>query len=364
MWQYNTRYDWYSFADWVINYEDGGFKRRGLSGSFFFALQDVFSLPLSWSVFGLQAVSYTFFYGMTFFLLHKKHISLHLLCLIASPLTFLFVIHSFGAIGRKEIMVLALFSLFIFWLQKARSLVFRSWRKHTFFCLSLSILTFFHELTLFYVPYFWFALWTIDRQNSKIKTVNLLIIGFGYWLAAAIPVFFFYFWGGKINEGATFSILAARGVEVDSLAQGVLSWHEDFDTIIYIVENWRDFSRYIIPIFIGSIQGYFLLKTIVLDAKLRNKYYKFTAFCFVYSLPLFALALDWGRWIYIHFSLLLLIIIAILPQKKTIGETEKISDLANYTAYFSLFAALFWCLDVCNIGFTYGGAIRLLLKCL
>lgn len=28
--------DGWSFADWLINYEDGGFKRRGISGSLFF----------------------------------------------------------------------------------------------------------------------------------------------------------------------------------------------------------------------------------------------------------------------------------------------------------------------------------------
>uniref|UniRef100_A0AAU6WPZ0 Uncharacterized protein n=1 Tax=Chryseobacterium endophyticum TaxID=1854762 RepID=A0AAU6WPZ0_9FLAO len=33
---YNFKDDGYILADWLINYQDGGFKRRGLSGSFFF----------------------------------------------------------------------------------------------------------------------------------------------------------------------------------------------------------------------------------------------------------------------------------------------------------------------------------------
>jgi hypothetical protein len=32
---FNLKDDGYILADWLINYEDGGFKRRGLSGSFF-----------------------------------------------------------------------------------------------------------------------------------------------------------------------------------------------------------------------------------------------------------------------------------------------------------------------------------------
>ncbi|MEG2333179.1 hypothetical protein, partial [Chryseobacterium sp.] len=37
---HNQKSDGYILGDWLINYQDGGFKRRGLSGSFFFLIQD------------------------------------------------------------------------------------------------------------------------------------------------------------------------------------------------------------------------------------------------------------------------------------------------------------------------------------
>ncbi len=52
----------FAFADWLINYQDGGFKRRGLLGTVFVFLYDSFSIKLQYSVFVVQAIVYVLFF--------------------------------------------------------------------------------------------------------------------------------------------------------------------------------------------------------------------------------------------------------------------------------------------------------------
>ena len=47
--------DW-TMSDWLINYYDGGFKRRGLMGTLFIFFSDTFTIPLKWVVFIFQAL--------------------------------------------------------------------------------------------------------------------------------------------------------------------------------------------------------------------------------------------------------------------------------------------------------------------
>lgn len=51
-------HEW-TMSDWLVNYEDGGFKRRGITGTAFFAVQDLLSVPLPFQVFIVQIIFYT-----------------------------------------------------------------------------------------------------------------------------------------------------------------------------------------------------------------------------------------------------------------------------------------------------------------
>ena len=52
-------------GDWLVNYHDGGFKRRGLSGSLFFIIQDITGIKLILLIYGAQMALY-----FTFFIFH------------------------------------------------------------------------------------------------------------------------------------------------------------------------------------------------------------------------------------------------------------------------------------------------------
>ena len=59
---HNRKNDGYVLGDWLINYQDGGFKRRGISGSLFFFLQDFSGLNLNILVFSFQFIVISLFF--------------------------------------------------------------------------------------------------------------------------------------------------------------------------------------------------------------------------------------------------------------------------------------------------------------
>ncbi|MFY7815740.1 MAG: hypothetical protein ACOVRK_11210 [Chryseobacterium taeanense] len=85
---YNFKDDGYILADWLINYQDGGFKRRGLSGSFFFLLQDLTGLRLNYLVYFAQFLIISGFFLMYTKLIRYKVTDLLYLSLLMSSLGF------------------------------------------------------------------------------------------------------------------------------------------------------------------------------------------------------------------------------------------------------------------------------------
>ena len=103
--------DGYALGDWMINYEDGGFKRRGLSGSIFIFLSNLTGIYVGKIVFSTIAIFYTSYLGMLIYYFRKIRFDFSLLLFLLLPTTLLFPINDLYAFGRKEII---LFNLFLF----------------------------------------------------------------------------------------------------------------------------------------------------------------------------------------------------------------------------------------------------------
>lgn len=92
-------------GEWMINYYDGGFKRRGLWGSIFILIYDLSGLSLLWQNFIFCSVLYillfTYLYRLT--LLKSNYISMLFLVLCPLGLQMPFVFG--GVVGRKEILL-------------------------------------------------------------------------------------------------------------------------------------------------------------------------------------------------------------------------------------------------------------------
>ncbi|WP_292010117.1 hypothetical protein, partial [Chryseobacterium sp.] len=56
-----NRNGWY-LGEWLINYQDGGFKRRGFFGTFFIFINELTKIKLEYIVFAFIVLIYTTFF--------------------------------------------------------------------------------------------------------------------------------------------------------------------------------------------------------------------------------------------------------------------------------------------------------------
>lgn len=74
--------DGYALGDWLINYEDGGFKRRGFSGSMFIFLSKVTGIYIGKLVFVFISVLYILFITQCILFLRKIKIDFSLILIL------------------------------------------------------------------------------------------------------------------------------------------------------------------------------------------------------------------------------------------------------------------------------------------
>lgn len=303
-------------GDWLINYQDGGFKRRGLSGSFLFFLQDITGISLVYIVYAVQLFFYLLFFLNFYRLLSNKLIPPEYFILIFTPVTLLFLFNDIYALGRKEIILLALFTLSALWHSEKNYTRF----KFLFVLLSLFIFAFWHELFFFYVPYF-IILHTSHTKSkldsSKENLSQFIKICSLYGIAVLLPIILIFFFGTEINNGKSSEILYQRGIS--SIEGGIFTWNKS--AIQYIKLRFKDYLLYAIPFFYGSILVFFYVK----EYTQVNILY-LIAFAIFFSFPLFIMAIDWGRWLFIHFTLILILLSSLLSPK---DETQENSFLLN-----------------------------------
>lgn len=333
-------------GDWLINFQDGGFKRRGLSGSFFFIIQDFTGISLIYLVYATQIFLYALFFISFYKLLSKKHIPFEYFVLIFSPVTLLFFFNDTGATGRKEIILLALFSV---------NALLHSKKKYTNFkIISTSFLllfiSFLHELIFFFVPYFIILhlLHLSSEENHPRFKIKLALI---YFVPVFVSIFLMYYFGSEINNGKSIEILQKRGLTING---GIFAWNQD--SIEAIIN--RSYALYSLPFIYGCILFMFYI----------YKYCRFKVLFLIipaiaFSIPLFILAVDWGRWIAIHFILILILLGSKLKSENENLKKDAKNKRIVYCVVFILFFVsnlLFSMPHCCSKGLGYSKIIRLL----
>jgi len=277
-------------GDWLVNYHDGGFKRRGLSGSLFFLMQDITGIDLKLLVYFTQMALYLLFFVLIGKIISKKKISLLLFSLILSPLTFLFYFNDTHITGRKEIILFIIFAYFLFLVKKNK---FKNLNVFLI-CLSLLVATLLHEIVIFYIPYFVIALYLND-QKTKLKTYALVV------LSTLVPTLILFFLGGLTNEGESIAILSERGVYFSPEKSSIFDFS---NALLSSLDKYRSapiaYSSYAISLIIGIAHFWYYMKK---EAQEKSKK----------LIRLFLLAI---LWIQIHFVLLLLILVVNIPIKK------------------------------------------------
>ncbi len=333
---FNLKDDGYILADWLINYEDGGFKRRGLSGSFFFIIQDVTGLSLNYIVYFFQFVIISLFFWCYTKLIRYKLTDLLYLSLLLSSIGFVGLLNTVTYVGKKEFIVFLLFTYFVYLLDHDKL----SKYKEYLFCLLLFISTLLHEVTLFYIPYFAIALYV---KNGKLEVKRYI----KYFLAVIIPAAALIAFGKNVNEGMSLEILNKRGVHP---TYGIFYWN--IDERQYIKEHLNEYLLYFISLGISVFHiGYYLK---YLNG--RKILYILLIGAFIFSFPLFYLAIDWGRWLYIHMMLIIILFAMMLKKGDSVYSYEPIVINRKFFITMAIILlSLLYRVEMSGKGFTFEG---------
>jgi hypothetical protein len=124
-----------------------------------------------------------------------------------------------------------------------------------------------------------------------------------------------FFLGSEIDNGNSVKILQDRGFIME-FGLGIFGWNTS--TIDFIKHNSTHYLRYLI----SFMYGLFLLSLLIKNTIFSKQNKLLIFICFIYTAPLFYLAVDWGRWINIHFVMLSILFLKALPTSQSFSDSS------------------------------------------
>ncbi|PIF43421.1 hypothetical protein CLU96_0329 [Chryseobacterium sp. 52] len=299
---------WY-LGEWLINYQDGGFKRRGFFGSVFIFINEITKINLEYIVFSFLLLVYTLFFYLFIKFFRKEKNNLLVLALVLLPAGFGMMIKDPSIAAKKEIIFFLFYLIYILCLHSR--IIIKDFVISLF--ILIAILT--HEAAYFYLPFISFTYFVKNNGSSfdKIKKIALYQV-----LPSTVIMVFLYKFGISINTENSVLFLKNHGLFLEEL--GIYEYDPKYNVLDFYKKNIYSYQTYLISILFGAFTFYLYCK--------MNKVKVSTLFLAVqilFLVPLFYLALDWGRWINIFFSLLTIFIIG--EQKLVLSRKQEIITL-------------------------------------
>ena len=272
-----------------------------------FFIARVFDLKINWLIFTTQGVALILTVALFLQILRSKNLTFWYVVACFSPGFFLlFTYYDSMAIGRKEILLFLTFMLWVYLCNKSRlttlsTIIFCG----IYFCLTLT-----HESFFFYSPYFCGAAWLCKSGTNKL---SVILIPVSSAIAAVLTFVFFK----TIDPSASCQQLLALGA-LPEVCAGVLSAGPQ-DAMLLTKNYFESFDLRSLFNLSGVFllvltPAYLIIRTIAI--KKEQKYlWLSTIFCLiVFSLPLFVFAIDWGRWISMHTTLSVMMLLLALDN--------------------------------------------------
>ncbi len=294
-----NEYSGWQYADWLINYQ-GGFVRRGFIGEFLYQIHNIFKIDLDLIILTFVNIVFiliTLFLIKTVKYIQKSYINI---LIFLSPGFFLYPIMNSQVIGRKDILFLLVAGFIVFFekiLKKQNLLFFIIF--FTFF-LGLS-----HSVFLFYMPYLYFLFFIIKIKRDEYLKIYETIIIVASLLIAFLLIYF--------NQGNQIIVLeicesVKRFMSLNCQNEGQLFWlgndvksHISFQNVKFnhfIIYSISIFLVYFF-IFLKFFKSQFRISKFHLN-KINPSIVLVILFCF--TLPVYYLGSDWGRYIFISYS--------------------------------------------------------------
>ena len=317
----------YQFLPWLSNYQ-GGFTRRGLPGEIFFQIHDLFNIHLGWMVFLFVCFLYLIFYFTFFYLIKKIQLEKLLILAIFSPIALYFPVLNSKATGHKEIIFLCLLALFCCLVPKIKKNY-----ENILMILITSLAVLSHDGLIFYLTYLVIPFVIFFKfENYKELFLDLLPITFITILLAFI-IYIFKGTEQHVNaicdsvklyvdpgcrEAGQIAFLK-HSIEYNILSRGAAE-----------IEGNLVFQEYFRIYGLGFIIGFFPLIILygksklvlpIVSKKIHSQFILF--FPLIMSAPIYYMAADWGRYLYISYISSLIILIFGLSNEIFAKEKSK-----------------------------------------
>lgn len=303
-------WDAWSIADWLVTYTPG-FVRRGLGGELMLGVSRLVGAPVNVTVWAMFTAVSAIFCGAFLWVLRGRRLTFWFLALCLAPGFLLFTFYNPETVGRKDSLLLASFTV---WAAATRTGVSRL-SLAVVFAVVAGVCTLMHEAYAFFTPYFVLLSYVQhqERQATGRWWVSLLIPA-----GAAVALLVVAGASGSLADPA----LCARLMAVEAPArvcEGVLSYGHE--SIAVAVSDFRGALSWPALVEVGqalaatALLPLLVVVTLCRDRRTAPRVALAVGGLLICSAPLFVLALDWGRWLSLHASLLTIIAAVLLPDR-------------------------------------------------
>ena len=297
--------DGWSSGDWLINYSSG-FIRRGLGGYMIAALAGFFGLSQLKIIIGIKLLSYLCIAGFMLYLVCSRRVGFIEFILFLAPWAFMFDLINPTASGRKEILLFVIFCIYIFLdrrtekLDKAIFLRWQFWYQSGVFV----FLVLCHEGLYFFLPFFGF--YDVLKYGFSKRSIVSFLLAFG--LASIAFLCTYSFRGTSDQAQFICSNLIAAGLD-PMICQGGISSLSDFTFHLS-----RTYYRIYGASALLSLLPILGLGLLLSESWPSQKVWFYGLLgCLVFTIPLYVVSYDWGRWIHIFALMSLFVWVATKP---------------------------------------------------
>lgn len=337
--KHNIYVDW-NISEWLVNYQ-GGFTRRGLLGESALLISNLFNTSIRKVILLFQIISVGLYLILTFYLLKSIKKNYLLVFAIFSPVFLLYPIAELESLARKEIFLIISFIGLIHICSCKKLEKF----KYFYYLIIVPILILIWEGIVFYIQFFVLVLIFKDLNKRQLSFFKLIIINIPSLIAL------YYVVSKKLSPE-----------EINIMCQTV---NECYGAMYYLNNNLSDnisevltkieltsFIRYSLIIFFGFLP----LTVLIFISRLNqfknqspsNLYFLFIKMLFSSTL-IYIIAIDWGRWVNISYTLSLFTFIYLLKNKyikisknKLNKVNHKINNHKNLLLFLFLLFAFCW----------------------
>ncbi len=340
-------YSPWQYGDWLINYQ-GGFIRRGLIGELFYSIYKFTNIKLDLIIFTSVILFYLLFSlilikSSRYFVKSKLDYLLFL-----SPGFFLYPVMNSEIIGRKDIILVLVVGIFVFFKD-----IFRKNLNYIIVILSIIFLTLSHSGFLFYSQYliviYFFSQIKINKkiENWKFAVYMVLILGLGILV----------------------NLFPGNETQVIKICNSVSSFSQDNCTnsgqIGWLINNMSNYLYEKIEFGLFTLINHFIIylisfcfififlfkkiensKFIISFKNIKNlKPIKLFIILILISLPIFILGRDWGRYIYLSYSCSIFLYIFLLKNNLIVLNrlnTPKFFKKKIIFLFFVFIYSFFW----------------------